>query len=62
MENITSTENTKEIDEYFKIDESKYKKLQMRRLRTVTTWKAVCNECGSFNTTVYPSIQEVPNK
>ncbi len=61
MENKISTENTREIDEAFKFDESKYKKLKMRRLRTVTTWKAVCDECGSFNTTVYPSRSEGDN-
>ncbi len=62
MEDRTSTENTKKIDEAFKFDENKYKKLRMRRLNTITNWKAICNECGSFNTTVYPSIQEIGNK
>ena len=59
MENRTSTLNTKEIDEAFIIDESYYKKLQMRRLHKITIWKAFCDDCGSFNTTVYPSTQEV---
>ncbi len=61
MEDRTSTENTKKIDEAFKFDESKYKKTEMRRITTITTWKAFCNECGSSNTFVYPSILEVHN-
>ena len=58
MENETSSDNTKKIDEAFRFDESYYKKLEMKGFRKITTWKAFCNECGSFNTTVYPSISE----
>ena len=62
MENRTSTRGTKKIDEAFKFDESKYKKLEMKRIGKIITWKAFCNKCHSSDTTVYPSISDVHNK
>ena len=54
MENSTSTQNTKEIDEAVKFDESEYKKSQMRIFKRIITWKAICNDCGSYDNFVYP--------
>lgn len=58
MENSTSTESTKEIDEAFKFDLSMYPNsahgVRIRRIE----YKAYCNNCNSDDCSVYPSITE----